>query len=43
MPPGHVITSGGKVGGGKSDYCWLVFDHKWTGRPELKWMHRDVP
>jgi len=43
MPPGHVITAGGKVGGGKSDYCWLVFDHKWTGHPELKWMRRDVP
>ena len=41
MPPGHVITSGGKVGGGKSDYCWLVFDHWYRGKPELRWMHRD--
>ena len=41
MPPGHVITSGGKVGGGKSDYCWLVFEHGYRGEPELRWMHRD--
>jgi hypothetical protein len=43
MPPGHVITSGGKVGGGKSDYCWLVFDRGYRGKPELRWMHRDAP
>ena len=46
MPPGSVITSGGKVGGGKSDYAWLVFDHSFANAPkitEMKWMHRDVP
>jgi hypothetical protein len=43
MPPGHVITTGGKVGGGKSDYCWLVFEHGYRGKPELQWMRRDVP
>jgi hypothetical protein len=43
MPPGHVITSGGKVGGGKSDYCWLVFNHKYIGQPELRWLHRATP
>jgi len=43
MPPGHVITSGGKVGGGKSDYAWLVFEHGYDGEPELRWMHRDKP
>jgi hypothetical protein len=41
MPPGHVITSGGKVGGGKSDYCWLVFAQGYEGAPEMKWLHRD--
>jgi len=40
MPPGHVIASGGKVGGGKSDYCWLVFEHGYRGGPELKWLRR---
>jgi len=43
MPPGHVIKANGKVGGGKSDYCWLIFNHKRTGQPKLKWMRRDVP
>jgi len=43
MPPGHVITSGGKVGGGKSDYCWLVFERRYHGEPKLRWMHRDKP
>ena len=41
MPPGHVITAGGKVGGGKSDYCWLVFEHGYDGNPETRWLHRD--
>jgi hypothetical protein len=43
MPPGHVITAGGKVGGGKSDYAWLVFEHGYDGEPELHWMHRNKP
>jgi len=42
MPPGHVIESGGKVGGGKSDFCWLVFEHGYEGVPEMKWLHRDL-
>lgn len=41
MPPGHVIMNKGKVGGGKSDYCWLVFDHGYCGKPEMQWLHRD--
>jgi hypothetical protein len=43
MPPGHVITAKGKVGGGKSDYAWLVFEHGYDGEPELHWMHRNKP
>jgi hypothetical protein len=43
MPPGHVIKAGGKVGGGKSDYAWLVFEHGYSSHPELKWLHRDKP
>jgi hypothetical protein len=31
----------GKVGGGKSDYCWLVFEHGYNGQPEMRWLHRD--
>lgn len=42
MPPGHVITAGGKVGGGKSDYCWLVWTNIQTSvNPEIRWLHRD--
>ena len=43
MPPGHVIASDGKVGGGKSDYCWLVFEQGYRGKPEMQWLRRDVP
>jgi hypothetical protein len=41
MPPGHVITNKGKVGGGKSDYCWIVMEHGYSGKPEMQWLHRD--
>jgi hypothetical protein len=41
MPPGSVITNGGKVGGGKSDYCWIVFEDGYGGLPETNWLHRD--
>jgi len=40
MPPGSVILAGGKATGGKSDYCWLVFEHGYRGQPELKWLRR---
>jgi len=43
MPPGKVILEKGKVGGGKSDYCWIVMEHGYRGKPELKWMRRDKP
>jgi hypothetical protein len=42
MPPGHVLAAGGKVGGGKTDYCWLVFEHGWAGPPETAWLRRDA-
>ena len=41
MPPGDYIRAGGKVGGGRVDFCWLVFEHGHTGAPELAWLHRD--
>jgi len=41
MPPGHVIMADGPVGGGKSDYCWLVFDVVAGGPVEMKWLRRD--
>lgn len=41
MPPGHVIASGAKPGGGKQDFCWLVWDHAHTGPPVTRWLRRD--
>ena len=42
MPPGHVITDGGKASGGKTDYCWLVWQNGASnGHPEIRWMCRD--
>ncbi len=42
MPPGHTITAGQKPGGGTQDFCWLVWEQGYRGKPELGWMHRDV-
>jgi hypothetical protein len=41
MPPGHVIAAGQKPGGGKMDFCWLVFERGYVDQPELRWLHRD--
>ena len=41
MPPGFVIARGEKPGGGRVDFCWLVFEQGHTGNPEVRWLHRD--
>jgi len=41
MPPGHYIAAGGKVGGGRVDYAWLVFERGYVRAPHLNWLHRD--
>ncbi|TAI61591.1 hypothetical protein [Bradyrhizobium sp. Leo170] len=41
MPPGHVILAGEKPGGGKADFCWLVWSRDHVGPAELRWLHRD--
>lgn len=41
MPPGHVIAAGEKPGGGKQDFCWLVWDKAHTGPASIGWLHRD--
>jgi hypothetical protein len=43
MPPGEVIGRGEKPGGGKTDFCWRLFDRTHSGPPELWWLHRDDP
>lgn len=42
MPPGHVITAGEKPGGGKTDFCWLVFEHGHIGPAQIGWLRRDA-
>jgi hypothetical protein len=41
MPPGHVIAAGGKPGGGKMDFCWLIWDRDHAGAAEIRWLKRD--
>lgn len=41
MPPGHVIARGEKPGGGKQDFCWLIWSKGRIGPPDIKWLHRD--
>lgn len=41
MPPGHMIARGEKPGGGKVDFCWLVFDHNRPAVREINWLHRE--
>lgn len=41
MPPGEAIAAGQKPGGGKVDFCWLVWEQGYKGNPALFWLHRD--
>jgi hypothetical protein len=41
MPPGYTIARGERPGGGKVDFCWLIFERGYAGNPELGWLHRD--
>jgi hypothetical protein len=41
MPPGHTITAGEKPGGGKMDFCWLVWTKGRIGPADLRWLRRD--
>lgn len=41
MPPGHTITAGEKPGGGKIDFCWLVWTKGRVGPAGLRWLRRD--
>ena len=41
MPPGSHIEAGGYVGGDSHDYAWLIFEHGYVGRPEIRWLVRD--
>jgi hypothetical protein len=43
MPPGTYLEAGHKPGGGRVDFCWLVFAHGHTGPAEVRWLHRGAP
>lgn len=40
MPPGHTITAGEKPGGGKMDFCWLVWERGRIGPADLRWLRK---
>jgi hypothetical protein len=40
MPPGSYLAAGHKPQGGRVDFCWVVFEHGFSGDPELRWLHR---
>lgn len=40
MPPGKAIEAGQKVGGGKVDFLWMVFEHGYNGAPTAHWLKR---
>lgn len=41
MPPGKYILAGKKPGGGKVDFCWLIFEQGYRGKAATDWLHRD--
>lgn len=41
LPPGRVILAGKKPGGGKVDFCWVVWSHDHVGDVAVRWLHRD--
>jgi hypothetical protein len=41
MPPGEAILRGEKPGGGKVDFCWLVFEVGYCGATMVRWLRRD--
>lgn len=43
MPPGRGLAKGQKVGNGTTDYAWFVWQRGYDGRPEVRWLRRDVP
>lgn len=41
MPPGEVITNGGKPGNGTTDYAWFVWQIGFSGARTFDWLHRE--
>jgi hypothetical protein len=44
MPPGELFLAGKvKRGGGKLDYCWIVWHRGHNGKSECEWLKREKP
>ena len=41
LPPAETILRGERPGGGKTDFCWLVFEQGHEDEPRMSWLHRD--
>ena len=41
MPPGRLVANGKKPSGGKTDFCWSIFDRTRTGSPTVAWLHHN--
>lgn len=41
MPPAEVILRGEKPGGGRTDFCWLLFEPGHKGPATTGWLHRE--
>lgn len=41
MPAGSYVLAGGKVGGDRRDFCWIIFERGYRGEPVIRWLHRD--
>jgi hypothetical protein len=42
MPPGAVIVSGQKPGGGMKDFAWYIWERGYSGPWEGGWLQRDA-
>jgi hypothetical protein len=42
MPPVEVILRGEKPGGGRTDFCWLVFEPDYEDEPTIGWLRREA-
>jgi hypothetical protein len=40
MPPASYLAAGNRPGGGRVDFCWLVWEHGYPFSPKLRWLDR---
>ncbi|WP_394688369.1 hypothetical protein [Hoeflea sp.] len=42
MPPGAAILAGEKPGNGTKDFCWLVWEKGYKGKPEIEFLNTSI-